>query len=128
VNAILLDTHAFVWALKDDARLSRTASRAIAEAAEVFVSPVSFYEIAQKVRLGKWPDMERYIDTLEDEMRIQGSQPVAFTPAHALLAGRLDWAHRDPFDRMLAATALAEGFAFVSADPVFDGARLGRVW
>lgn len=61
MTAVLLDTHAWVWSLDADDRLSAPARTAIAAADSVFVSPITFFEIAQKVRIGKWPEMERFV-------------------------------------------------------------------
>ncbi len=72
--------------------------------------------------------MEPFVSNLEFEMELQGSSIAPLTPAIASLAGRLDWPHRNPFDRMLAATALTMGLALVSADPVFDTLPLRRIW
>jgi len=102
--------------------------QAIDIAETIYVSPISFYEISQKVRLGKWPEMAPFVSNLEFEMDLQGSSIAPLTPTIASLAGRIDWPHRDPFDRMLAATALTMGLVLVSADTVFDSLPLRRVW
>jgi PIN domain nuclease of toxin-antitoxin system len=65
VSAVLLDTHAWAWSLTGDERLSKTAASAILQAESVYVSPISFYEIGQKVRFGKWPQMETYVTQLQ---------------------------------------------------------------
>lgn len=70
------------------------------------VSPISFFAIGQKVRLGKWPQMEPYIDQL-DRLLEQRRGPVAgLDSAICLNAATMAWSHGDPFDRLLAATAL----------------------
>ena len=58
----------------------------------------------------------------------RGSRPLAVGVADAERAGRLPGPHRDPFDRMLAAQALAREFPVVSVDPVFDGLGVVRLW
>lgn len=128
MTSVLLDTHVFAWSLNDNAKISGTARDAIASAESVFVSAVSFFEIAQKVRIGKWPEMEPRVGNLDAELAKQGSAAISITADIALLAGRMEWLHRDPFDRMIAATALSGGLALVSADPVFDRLPLRRVW
>ena len=59
LTTLLPDTHIWAWTLTDDRRISDRARRAIAEASTIIVSAISFHEIAQKVRLGKWPEMRR---------------------------------------------------------------------
>ena len=128
---VLLDTHAWVWSLTDDPRLSMPARAGIAAADAVRVSPISFFEIGQKVRIGKWPEMAPHMDSLPARLIEQGGQTAAFTPEIALVSSGLDWAHRDPFDRIVAATAILSGADLVSADRAFDSlgdARLRRVW
>ncbi|BDV35710.1 type II toxin-antitoxin system VapC family toxin [Methylocystis iwaonis] len=127
LSAVLLDTHAWAWSLTDDPRLSEAARRAIGSAGVVYVSPITFYEIAQKVRLGKWPQMEPHIGSLPDLLLEQGGRAARFDPVVCTLAGTMDWAHRDPFDRLIAATAILDRLTLVSADPAFDGV-LPRLW
>jgi PIN domain nuclease of toxin-antitoxin system len=64
LTAILLDTQVWAWSLIDDPRLSRRTRDAFASADDVIVSAISFFEIAQKVRIGKWPEMTDYVDRL----------------------------------------------------------------
>jgi PIN domain nuclease of toxin-antitoxin system len=127
VTPLLLDTHAWVWSLTGDLRLSRGAREAIGEAGAVYVSPISFFEIAQRVRLGKWPEMEPFVDALPKLLVEQGGHAARLDPAACTLAGSMAWAHRDPFDRLIAATAILEGLSLVSADTAFDGIA-PRVW
>ena len=127
MTAILLDTHAWAWSLAGDARLSPRALDAIGQADTILVSPISFFEIAQKVRLGKWPEMVPVIDRLPGLLRDQGGTIAAFGPSICLTAGMMEWSHRDPFDRLLAATARQEALPLVSADVVFDGV-VDRIW
>ena len=127
MTSVLLDTHAWAWSLSGDSRLSPRALAAIEGAETVFVSPITFFEIAQKVRLGKWPEMGAFIDQLPSLLQAQGGMEAAFTPSTCLEAGMMDWPHRDPFDRLLAATARQSSHLLVSADTVFDGI-VARVW
>ena len=128
-DTVLLDTHTWAWSLGDSRRLSEAARTAVAAAAMAAVSPVSVYEIAQKVGLGKWPEMEILLPRLTQAVDTQGGLWANLTPEIAHLAGTLAWPHRDPFDRILAATALVHGWVLISADPVFDSLiGLRRVW
>ncbi len=128
---VLLDTHAWVWSFLDDPMLSPGARQAIAGADTVFVSPISLFEIGQKVRIGKWPGMASCLDSLPTVLREQGGVSAGLTAETALYAGRLEWAHRDPFDRIVAATAIRGGLTLVSADTMFDSfpdPTLSRIW
>ncbi len=91
------------------------------------VSAISFFEIAQKVSLGKWPEMAPYVGQLADLLERQRGVAVALEAADSLMAGTMEWPHRDPFDRFLAASAMRRRTAIVSADPVFDS-LLTRIW
>ncbi|MDB5482267.1 MAG: regulation and Cell signaling [Caulobacteraceae bacterium] len=127
MRVVLLDTHVWTWSLADDARLSRKALAAITGAETVMVSPISFFEIGQKVRLGKWPQMEPFVDRLPALLETQGGRIAELEGVICLAAGTMAWAHRDPFDRLLAATALRRDVPIISADAVFDGV-VDRVW
>ncbi len=133
MKSLLLDTHAWAWSLSNDGRLSPAVRKAMAAAEAIYVSPISIFEIGQKVRIGKWPEMQPFAAKLPDLIGEQGALVASLVPDVALLAAVMDWSHRDPFDRFLAATAFHLGIALVSADTVFDelaGAKgwSGRVW
>ena len=127
LTALLLDTHVWAWTLTDDQRVSNRARREIAAADAVYVSAISFFEIAQKVRVGKWPEMAPYLDRLPELLESQRALVASLKSADCLLAGAMDWPHRDPFDRLLVATALRRRTPIVSADQVFDS-LISRVW
>lgn len=127
LTRVLLDTHVWAWSLSEDERLLKTALTAIANADSVFVSPITFYEISQKVRLGKWPEMEPFVDELPALLEQQSGLYAGLEPEICVAAGLMDWSHRDPFDRLLAATAKHHRLTLISADKVFDEV-LPRVW
>ncbi|ALN75197.1 MULTISPECIES: type II toxin-antitoxin system VapC family toxin [unclassified Aureimonas] len=133
MRSVLLDTHAWAWSLTGDARLSVRATSAMTEAETVFVSAISLFEIGQKVRLGKWPEMEPFLHRLVELAEEQGARLVPLSAEASLLAATLPWAHRDPFDRIIGATAMAKGLTLVSADAAFEGLAgepkwPGRLW
>jgi PIN domain nuclease of toxin-antitoxin system len=127
LKAVLLDTHSWAWSLAADRRLSAAALGAIDGAQNVLVSPITFFEIAQKVRLGKWPEMEPFVSRLPALLAEQGGDIAALVPEICIAAGMMPWAHRDPFDRLLAATATHYSLPIVSADSIFDGI-VTRLW
>jgi len=117
---VLLDTHALLWWVLADPRLSATASTVLGDAdTTIVISAVSGHEIATKYRLGKLPVPARLAEHLDQMIAENGWQPLPLSVAHAQLAGRLPGAHRDPFNRMLAAQALIEDVPLVTNDPAF---------
>ena len=125
----LLDTHAFLWWIADSGRLSGTAHDAIAdETNEIAVSAASAWEIATKYRLGKLPGGAVIAADVVGQIAGQGFVEMPIRVADAERAGRLPGPHRDPFDRMLVAQALAGDLAVVSIDEVFDVYGVNRLW
>jgi PIN domain nuclease of toxin-antitoxin system len=127
LTTLLLDTHVWAWSLTNDRRISAVAREAMTDAKSVLVSAISFIELVQKARLGKWPEMSAYVDRLPDLLEKQRAVAASLEAADCVMAGTMEWPHRDPFDRLLAASALRRRVAIVSADPVFD-AVVPRIW
>lgn len=125
----LLDTHALVWFADGDAKLSAAALATVGDpASELFVSPASFWEIAIKAHLGKWALTMPYLDYADAVFRLYGFHELPIRPDHTVRLIGLPNHHNDPFDRLLAVQALAEGLTLVSADAVFDRYGVPRVW
>jgi PIN domain nuclease of toxin-antitoxin system len=126
---VLIDTHALIWAGLEPTRLGKRAAAILADGSnEVFVSAVSAWEIATKVRLGKLPEAQRLEREFISSLESAGYTLLAITAAHALRAGRLDGDHRDPFDRMIAAQAIAEDIPVISGDTKLDSFGISRIW
>lgn len=125
----LLDTHALLWWLDGDERLSLAAREWIGvQRHVVLVSAASAWEIATKVRIGKLPGAEEVAARYGECLAEQGFTPLAISTDHALRAGRLPGPHRDPFDRMLIAQAQAENVPLISNEALFDGYGVRRIW
>ena len=117
----LLDTHVLVGALTEPERLSRKSRNALESwDSKLVASAVSAHELSNKRRIGKITHLEGLFTGYEKHVLALVSDQIPITAQHALEAGRLAWNHRDPFDRLLAAQALVEGFTLVTADPVFS--------
>jgi PIN domain nuclease of toxin-antitoxin system len=126
---VLLDTHAVLWATLSPHFLSKAAARIIAdERNTILVSAASAWEIATKVRLGKLPDAEEFEKEFLHVMLVAGYELRSINPADALRAGRLPSEHRDPFDRMIAAQALADDIPIISVDDKLDTFGIRRLW
>lgn len=125
----LLDTHALLWWLFDDRRLSRRAREVIEDGANaVLVSAASAWEIMTKHHLGKLPHAGAVTRDLPGAVRRAGFEPLAISLDHAVEAGRLASPHRDPFDRMLAAQARLEGLPLITDDRAFSALSVSTLW
>lgn len=126
---VLLDTHALLWAITGDRRLSKKAHEVIASfSTAVYISAATAWEISIKVYAGKLPGAKALVASFEKRMQELGFLPLAITTDHALRAGALAGAHRDPFDRMLIAQSVAENLSLVSNEKIFDGFGVKRIW
>lgn len=118
---VLFDTHVLLWASLAPANLSPGSTAIIADATNtILVSAASAWEIATKVRNGKLPGAETLERDFIDFMRRAGYTLLPIDVETALRAGRLPGEHRDPFDRILAAQALAQDIPILSSDPKLD--------
>lgn len=125
--ALLLDTQAFLWWVTDDARLSKRAARAIA-GTECLLSVASCWEMAIKVGLGKLTIPGTPARFIQQQLEVNGFGLLPISLEHASRVAALPFHHRDPFDRLLAAQALAEEMPLVSADTVFPRYGVTRLW
>jgi PIN domain nuclease of toxin-antitoxin system len=126
---LLLDTHALLWFLAGNARLSAPALAAINDPAnERWLSPLSLLEIAIKVRINKLRLTAPFGVLFPAMLTLNRIQLWPVEAAHAAALTTLPLHHRDPFDRILAATALVESLTLVSQDVVFDAYGLTRLW
>lgn len=126
---ILLDTHALLWWLDGDRRLSQRARRLIdSDQTAVLVSAASAWEICTKFRLGKLPGAAAVAADLMGCLDSQGFAPLSITVDHAQRAGSLPGPHRDPFDRVLIAQSQAEDLPLVTVDPVFGLYGVKVIW
>jgi PIN domain nuclease of toxin-antitoxin system len=111
---LLLDTHVLLWWLDDPKRLSKEAKQSIQDGSNaVFVSAAVAWEIAIKRSLGKLKTPGDFEAALEANR----FRSLPITTVHALAVRSLPEHHRDPFDRIMIAQALQEGFRLVTRDP-----------
>jgi PIN domain nuclease of toxin-antitoxin system len=121
--ALLLDTHTLVWMEEGSSKLGPSARRRISQALEtgdVFVSPISFWEVgvaAQKGRLKLPATLSGWAQSVVEA----GYNELPMSIRHAILASDLNWRHQDPADRILVATAINNQLTLVTADRAILG-------
>lgn len=126
---VLLDTNALLWYLLQPSRLTGPARRAIETAASLAVSAATVWEVVTKHRIGKLPEagpLVRY--GLLTALAAQGVAVLPISGTDAERAGMHPAAHRDPFDRMIAAQAVNHARSVVSSDPQLDTLGATRIW
>jgi len=117
----LLDTHTFLWVVRGSDKLSETALKVIEDVnVKVFVSAVSAYEIMNKHRIGKLVEFDDIAGNYLDFVKRLGVDSLPISEQHAHFAGEFEWAHRDPFDRLLAAQAFNDNLTLITSDTVFE--------
>jgi PIN domain nuclease of toxin-antitoxin system len=125
---LLLDTHAFLWFVTGDERLSRRARRLMeAEDAELLLSTAVVWEMAIKAGLGRLK-LPATVEEYVAEKMTEGFTVLPIYWSHAAAVERLPLHHRDPFDRLLATQALTEKLPLVSSDPIFRSYGVRVVW
>jgi PIN domain nuclease of toxin-antitoxin system len=112
---LLLDTHVFLWCVKNDRRCSKIMRAKILHASEVYVSSASIWEAAIKIKLKK---LHVEIDELVEAIAESGFLELPITTRHAAVVSDLPEIHRDPFDRILIAQAMSEPLTFLTADTI----------
>lgn len=123
---LLLDTHAILWWLMDDPRLSRAAVTVLDDATnELFVSSVAAYEIAYKQGSGRLAPLP---EGLSRRLQRAGITVLPLSFDHALAAAALPGPHRDPWDRIMMAQAQAEDLTVVTIDHVFGTYGVPVLW
>ncbi|MEH2308098.1 type II toxin-antitoxin system VapC family toxin [Nostoc sp.] len=117
----LIDTHILLWWLFDDPKL-HTDCRDIIRNPDhrIIVSSASAWEIATKYRMGKLPEAKQLVEQYSQILHQAKFIELAITTAHALRAGSIPIAHRDPFDRMIMAQAELESLLVITYDKAFQ--------
>ncbi|MGD1215016.1 MAG: type II toxin-antitoxin system VapC family toxin [Terriglobales bacterium] len=124
---VLLDTHTFLWAITDERRLSPRA-RSLLASAESWWSVVSLWEALQKVQVGKLSLPLPAGAFLTSELNSNGVRLLPVSLGHVLRVESLPLHHRDPFDRLLIAQSIEEGWPIITADPWFARYPVDVIW
>ena len=126
---LLLDTHALLWWLTKSPLLPVSAQSLLRSRQNTLsVSAASAWEMATKVRLGKLDVAAEVVENFMFYLAREEFDVIPVTVEHGIRAGLLPGPHKDPFDRMLIAQALAENVPLVSNDRALDGYGVKRLW
>lgn len=129
MTTYLLDSHTLIWWWLDRPMLSPAARSLIgSNARDLRVSAVTAFEIGQKVRIGKLPELAEPLADYDANLRLEGISQLHLTGEQMLLAGTMKSEHRDPFDRMIAAQALTGELTIVSGDGAFTAFGCKTLW
>lgn len=126
---ILLDTHSFIWLDINPSQLSHIAHSVIADKQNtLFLSVVSIWEIQIKLQIGKLTLNNTAADTLAQQQKTNRIQLLNIELPHVLKVGELPLHHKDPFDRLLIAQAMVEGYTLLGKDEIFKSYSVSVLW
>jgi len=124
---ILVDTQSFIWYFEDNPRLPVSMKTFMDRSNSLVVSIASFWEITIKTSLGKLVIPEN-VTGLMDKAISKGFKILPIEREHLVVLSSLEMIHRDPFDRIIIAQAIAENMPLVSSDDVFKQYPVSCVW
>lgn len=125
----MLDTHAFLWFVLNDPKLSTDARVTIEDAShEIFISPANSWEIAIKISCGKYHLKDSYEAFWQKGMNENNIALLPIALRHTAQLLSMPHHHKDPFDRLLIAQALAEKIPLIGSDGRFDAYGIQRIW
>ena len=128
LEAVLLDTHCWLWLLTEPSRFSpKTLALLAVKETRLFLSVASIWEISIKSQLGKLQLPEKPHKYIPEKMAELGVGELVIAGAHAILAGQLPRHHLDPFDRLIIAQSQIEGIPILTSDRAFSSYSVGRV-
>lgn len=125
---ILIDTHTFLWFINDHPNLSNNAAELLESDIDILLSIASLWEIAIKVNLKKLLLPDAYETFIPKQLTQNSIEVLPVTIEHLTVVAKLPLHHRDPFDRLLIAQAIAENIEIISADRKFDSYGINRRW
>ena len=126
---VLLDTHAFLWLITGDERLSENARQTFLNTENsLFFSAASLWEICIKKSLEKISLKDGWFKTIQEEMEINTIQWLPIEMTHCAEVTGLPLHHRDPFDRMLIAQAIVEEMKLISRDSPLSNYAIELIW
>jgi PIN domain nuclease of toxin-antitoxin system len=124
----LLDTHSFIWSDSEPEKLSKIVKKVIEDGNNsLFLSVITIWEMQIKVQIGKMT-LRKPIEELIKEQEENNIVLLPVNLPHVLKVGELPLHHRDPFDRLLIAQAMVEGFTLLSKDENFSAYPVPVLW
>ena len=124
---VLLDTQSFIWFFEDNPCLPASIRLYVEKSSSLVISIASFWEITIKTTLGKLTVPEGISD-LMDKALFKGFKILPIEREHLIALSTLELIHRDPFDRIIIAQAIAEDMPLISSDDVFKQYPVNRIW
>jgi PIN domain nuclease of toxin-antitoxin system len=125
---ILIDTQAFIWFVENDKHIPAKIKKELEESSNtIIVSIASLWEMAIKMSLNKL-QLSCDIEEMIEKIYINGFEILPILPVHIIKLSKLDFVHRDPFDRIIISQSLTEDFQVVSSDRIFDDYGVRRKW
>ena len=126
---LLLDTHALLWFIGNNPQLSKASRQSIEDPAnDKFVSAVSLWEIAIKISLEKLKLPRPFGEVFPHQLEVNGFELLPISCGQLTQLASLPFHHRDPFDRLLIAQAMADGMIIVIRDPEFSKYPANVLW
>jgi PIN domain nuclease of toxin-antitoxin system len=126
---LLLDTHAFLWFIQGSNKLSETARNLIEDQGnQKLLSIASLWEMSIKVSIGKLDVGMTIAELMNREVSGNGFELLAIKPNHLDELTKLVFHHKDPFDRLIIAQALAEHMPVVTKDNAFGRYAVSLLW
>ena len=124
----ILDTHTFLWAIAEERKLSRRAQQIYTGPNDLWLSVASVWEILIKVQAGKLPLPAPSGPYLIKKLAKDRIEVLPITLDHVLKTESLPLHHRDPFDRLIIAQSIKEGWPILTADPWFARYPVDVIW
>jgi len=125
---LLLDTHSFLWFIDDNPRLSSNAKSLLESDNDLLLSTTSLWEIAIKLSIGKLAFPQPFEPFVRQQLSSNAIDILEIETVHLGIVSTLPFHHRDPFDRLLVAQAMAEQLPIVSTDVHLDAYSIERLW
>ena len=125
----LLDTHAFLWFVTDDNRLSSKAKSIIQDSNnEIYFSAASAWEISIKKKLGRLKFGKNLESFIVEQLTENSFSPLAITVSHSLYTEKLPQIHKDPFDRIMISQSKVENMVLITRDKEIREYKVSTVW
>ncbi len=128
LRPLLLDSHAFLWALDDSEQLGANVRAALQSGREAWLSSATVWELGIKTAIGRLALPVPLRELVRRAVADGGVRVLHVTPEHALRASELPMIHKDPFDRMLTAQAMTERMTLATRDGKVDGYDVDVLW